>query len=120
VVVDPQDKDVALLAVTHNGYGKRTPLPEYRSQKRGGKGLITIKCSERNGPLMGIRDVRPGEELMVVTHNGIIIRISLDSVSLQGRNTQGVRIINLNRGDQVGSIAKISQDVGAIEPEEEA
>jgi DNA gyrase subunit A len=97
----------SLLSVTGNGYGKRTPLDEYRVQKRGGKGLITIKCSSRNGPLLGIRDARPGEELMVITRNGIMIRIALDSVSHQGRNTQGVRIINLNQDDLVGSIAKI-------------
>ncbi len=110
-------EDLALLAITENGYGKRTPLDEYRTQKRGGKGLITIKCSERNGSLLGIRDVFPGEELMVITRNGIMIRISLDSVSLQSRNTQGVRIINLKNNDLVGSTAKIG--VGALEDAEE-
>ncbi len=99
--------DITLLSITDNGYGKRTPLSEYRIQRRGGKGLITIKCSDRNGPLMGVRDVFPGEELMVITRNGIMIRISLNSVSSQSRNTQGVRIINLKGDDLVGSIAKI-------------
>jgi len=113
VVVNPGDEDVALLAITRNGYGKRTPLEDYRVQKRGGKGLITIKCSDRNGPLLGIRDVYPGEELMVITRNGIMIRIALDSVSKQSRNTQGVRIINLKKDDLVGSIAKISLEAVA-------
>ncbi len=108
VVVGQDDHDGTLLSITENGYGKRTPLDEYRVQRRGGKGLITIKCSQRNGPLMGIRDVRDGEELMVITRGGIMIRMALDDVSQQGRNTQGVRIINLKGKDSVGSIAKIS------------
>jgi len=110
VVINPEDKDGALLAVTENGYGKRTPLGDYRVQHRGGKGLITIKCSRRNGPLLGIRDVHSGEQLMVITRGGIMIRIAIDSISEQSRNTQGVRIINLKGNDKVGSIAKISQD----------
>jgi len=113
VVVPRRESEANLLSVTRNGYGKRTPLNEYRVQKRGGKGLITIKCSKRNGPLMAIRDVNDGEELMVITHHGIMIRIALDSVSQQGRNTQGVRIINLKDDDLVGSIAKSSQDTEA-------
>ncbi len=113
VVVNPGDTETALLSVTENGYGKLTPLEDYRIQRRGGKGLITIKCSDRNGPLLGIRDAYPGEELMVITRNGIMIRIALDSVSRQGRNTQGVKIINLNKGDLVGSIAKISLETVA-------
>jgi DNA gyrase subunit A len=108
VVVGQDDHDGTLLSITENGYGKRTPLDDYRVQRRGGKGLITIKCSQRNGPLMGIRDVREGEELMVITRGGIMIRMALDDVSQQGRNTQGVRIINLKGKDSVGSIAKIS------------
>jgi DNA gyrase subunit A len=110
VVVSARDESAALLAVTENGYGKRTPLADYRLQGRGGKGLITIKCSDRNGPLLAIRDVHPGDELMVITRRGIMIRIGLDEVSEQGRNTQGVRIINLNEGDRVASTAKISRE----------
>ena len=118
IVVGPDDLDDALLAITERGYGKRTPLGDYRIQRRGGKGLITIKCSKRNGPLMGIRDVHEGDELMVVTKGGIMIRIALDTVSLQSRNTQGVRIINLKGDDLVGGVAKIGQD--ALVEEEEA
>jgi DNA gyrase subunit A len=110
VVIGPEDNDGALLAITEHGYGKRTPLDDYRVQKRGGKGLITIKCSERNGALLGIRDVHRGEELMVITRGGIMIRMAMDSISEQGRNTQGVRIINLKGDDRVGSIAKISEE----------
>ena len=110
VIGESEQQEGALLAITDNGYGKRTPLDDYRIQRRGGKGLITIKCSARNGPLMGIRDVFDGEELMVITRGGIMIRMAIDTISEQGRNTQGVRIINLKGDDQVGSIAKISQD----------
>lgn len=110
VVVDPEETDISLLAVTDNGYGKRTPVEDYRSQNRGGKGLITIKCNRRNGPLMAIRDVLPGEQLMVITRQGTMIRIALDDVSQQGRNTQGVRIINLKGEDRVASIARITHE----------
>ncbi len=119
VVFKPEDQDGALLSVTENGYGKRTPLGDYRVQKRGGKGLITIKCSKRNGALLGIRDVHPGEQLMVITRGGIMIRIAIDSISEQSRNTQGVRIINLKGDDKVGSIAKISTEALAGEDEME-
>ncbi len=111
-------EDLTLLSITKNGYGKRTPLDEYRIQRRGGKGLITIKCSDRNGPLLGIRDVVPGEELMVITRKGIMIRISLDSVSSQSRNTQGVKIIRLKGDDLVGSIAKIGVEAVGDEEDE--
>jgi DNA gyrase subunit A len=123
IVVGEDEQDVSLLAITQNGYGKRTPIDEYRVQRRGGKGLITIKCSSRNGSLVAIRDAVPGEELMVITRNGIMIRIALDHVSQQSRNTQGVRIINLNQGDLVGGIAKIpleamtGEEIGEEEPE---
>ena len=119
MVVVRNDADY-LLSITGNGYGKRTPMAEYRRQKRGGRGLITIKCSERNGPLMGIRNVRPGEELMVVTRAGIIIRIAVDDISIQGRITQGVRIINLGEGDVVGGIAKIAANGNGGVDEKEA
>ncbi len=118
-VVHPEDTESNLLSITANGYGKRTPVPDYRAQNRGGKGLITIKCTERNGPLTAIRDVLPGEQLMVITRFGTMIRIALDDVSSQGRNTQGVRIINLNEGDRVGSIAKISLDAMEDEADED-
>ncbi len=117
VVIDPEKQEDTLLAVTENGYGKRTPLSSYRVQRRGGTGLITIKCSERNGALLAVRDVTGGEQLMVITRGGIMIRIGIDNISEQSRNTQGVRIINLKGDDRVGSIAKISQ--GEITPDDD-
>jgi len=97
-----------LLTVTENGYGKRTPLDDYRVQRRGGKGLITIKCSERNGRVVDIREVTDSQELMVITRNGIIIRMAVRDISTLGRNTQGVRIISLKgEDDTVVGIADI-------------
>jgi len=112
VVVPPgeDEENLDLLAITENGYGKRTTVNEYRRQGRGGKGLITIKCTERNGPLIAIRDVQPDDEIMAITRNGIIIRTGVDGISRQGRNTQGVRIMNLGQGDLVANIAKVASN----------
>ena len=106
VVVDGDDTEI--LALTERGYGKRTPIDEYRVQQRGGKGLITIKCSARNGRLIGVRGVTPAEELMVITRRGTLIRIAVDSVSRLGRNTQGVRIIQLAEDDMVAGMVSIA------------
>ncbi len=114
VVVD--NDEIGVLALTEHGYGKRTPVTDYRIQKRGGKGLITIKCTARNGKLVGIRGVVPDEELMVITRGGTLIRISIGSISSLGRNTQGVRIINLGKEDAVAGMARIPVE---DEPEDE-
>ena len=114
VVVDSDEIDI--FALTENGYGKRTPVEDYRIQKRGGKGLITIKCTERNGKLVGVRGVEADEELMVITRGGTLIRISVGSISSLGRNTQGVRIINLGKDDEVAGMARIPVE---DEPEDE-
>jgi DNA gyrase subunit A len=105
VVVDGDDTEI--LALTENGYGKRTPIDDYRVQRRGGKGLITIKCTARNGKLVGVRGITPADELMVITRQGTLIRIAVGSVSLLGRNTQGVRIINLGEDDTVAGMVSI-------------
>ena len=110
VVVDSEDTEI--LALTERGYGKRTPIGEYRRQQRGGKGLITIKCSARNGRLVGVRGVTAEEELMVITRRGTLIRIAVDSVSRLGRNTQGVRIINLGEDDAVAGMVSIEAEEG--------
>ncbi len=105
VVVESDETDI--FALTEHGYGKRTGVTDYRIQKRGGKGLITIKCTERNGSLVGIRGVTPEEELMVIKRGGTLIRISVGAISSLGRNTQGVRIINLGTEDSVAGMARI-------------
>src|SRR6185503_15170056 len=93
-----------ILTVTERGYGKRTPLDEYRLQGRAGKGIIDIKTEGRNGSVVGMLQVRAGDDVLVVTTKGRIIRVRADEVTSQGRNTMGVRIIDLDADDQVGSI----------------
>ncbi|MFW6268546.1 MAG: DNA gyrase subunit A [Bacillota bacterium] len=106
--VDSEGKD--LLVVTDNGYGKRTSLEKYRLQSRGGKGLITARLTDKNGKLAGIKVVSDKQELIVITGEGIIIRTIIAGISRSGRNTQGVKIIELNNSDRVVSLARISPD----------
>ena len=98
-----------VLTVTCNGYGKRTPLDEYRLQSRGGKGLINIKTSDRNGPVVGVNFLRAEEEVMLITEKGMIIRLNTADISTIGRNTQGVRLIQLEEGDHLVSVARLAE-----------
>ena len=99
-----------LLTVTENGYGKRSPVEDYRVTGRGGKGIITIKATERNGSLVAIREVEDEDELMITTRNGIVIRLPIKDVSTLGRNTQGVKLINVGEGDAVADVARIAPE----------
>jgi DNA gyrase subunit A len=98
-----------VLSVTGNGYGKRTALDEYRLQSRGGKGLIDIKASERNGPVVGVIFLRGEEQVMLITEKGMIIRLNTAEISTIGRNTQGVRLIQLEEGDHLVSVARLAE-----------
>jgi DNA gyrase subunit A len=98
----------AVLTVTRNGYGKRTSLDEYRLQSRGGKGLIDIKASDRNGPVVGVNFLRGEEQVMLITEKGMIIRLNTAEISTIGRNTQGVRLIQLEEGDHLVSVARLA------------
>ncbi len=98
-----------VLTVTGNGYGKRTALDEYRLQSRGGKGLINIKTSERNGPVVGVNFLRAEEQVMLITEKGMIIRLNTADISTIGRNTQGVRLIQLEEGDHLVSVARLAE-----------
>jgi DNA gyrase subunit A len=104
---DVVQEGAQILTVTERGYGKRTPLEEYRLQGRAGKGIIDIKTVGRNGTVVGMLQVRGGDDVLVITTKGKIIRIHADDVSSQGRNTMGVRIIDLDADDKVGSIARV-------------
>jgi DNA gyrase subunit A len=99
--------DLDVLAVAENGYGKRTPLAKYRVQGRGGKGLITLDRTDRTGDLVAIKGVLGEEDLMIITMNGIMIRTSVDEISQMGRNTQGVRVINLKDGDSIADVTRV-------------
>jgi DNA gyrase subunit A len=104
VAVQPGD---SVLTVCENGYGKRTAINEYRLIRRGGKGVINIKATERNGAVVALRAVGDDDELMIITAGGIMLRTDLSAVRAIGRNTQGVRLIRVDKGDKVVSVAKL-------------
>jgi DNA gyrase subunit A len=105
-----------VLTVTENGYGKRTPLDEYRVQTRGGKGLINIKTGGRNGRVVGVKFLRGDEGVMLITEKGMIIRLNTADISTIGRNTQGVRLIQLEEGDHLVSVARLAEREEGDEP----
>ncbi len=96
-----------ILTVCENGYGKRTPIDEYRIQSRGGKGIINIKTTERNGKVVAVKAVRDEDELMLITAKGIVIRFGLKKIRPIGRNTQGVRLIKCDEGDKLVAVARV-------------
>ena len=104
VVVQAEE---VLLTVCAHGYGKRTPVSDYRLTNRGGKGVINIKTTDRNGPVVSVMRVKDDDDVVIVTQNGILIRQEVEGVSVIGRNTQGVRLINLDEGDQVIGVALV-------------
>jgi DNA gyrase subunit A len=106
---------VAILTVTERGYGKRTPLEEYRLQGRAGKGIIDIKTGGRNGNVVTMLQVRDSDDILVVTTNGKMIRFHAADVSSQGRNTWGVRVIELDADDHVGSVARVEAEQASVE-----
>ena len=97
----------ALLAVTENGYGKRTLISDYRVTHRGGKGIKTLNPTAKTGPLVAVKEVVEQDELMIVTTGGIIIRLPIQGIRIMGRATQGVRLINLEDGHKVGDVARV-------------
>jgi DNA gyrase subunit A len=103
------EEDGTLLTVTEKGYGKRTALDQYRRQSRGGKGIINIKTTPRNGPVVGVRFVGEEDEVMVVTGQGMILRLKVEGIGVHGRATQGVRLIDVDEGDQVVAVAKLAE-----------
>ena len=96
-----------LLTVTERGYGKRTEIEEYRVQSRGGVGIINISTSDRNGIVVGVAYVQEGDEMLLITQQGMILRMQTNDVRAIGRATQGVRLIDIEEGDKVVSVAKL-------------
>ncbi len=107
---------MSLLTICENGYGKRTDIEEYRLQRRGGSGVINIKTTERNGNVVALRAVQDGDELMLITAKGIMLRTEISQLREIGRATQGVKIITPDPGDKVVSVAKIVPEEGSSEP----
>ncbi len=110
VAMEILKEGATILTVTENGYGKRTRTEEYRTQSRGGKGILTIKATERNGPVVYSYQVTDQDELMIITGHGKIIRMRVVDISVIGRNTQGVRLINLGEGEKVVGVARLMED----------
>ena len=110
IAAEVMQEGVTILTVTERGYGKRTPLEEYRLQGRAGKGIIDIKTGGRNGNVVGGVQARPGDDILLVTTKGKIIRMHAADISAQGRNTWGVRLIDLEADDRVGSIARVEAE----------
>jgi len=110
-VVDMEivEAGAALLTLTENGFGKRTEFDEYRVTRRGGKGIITIIPNLRNGRGIAIKTVYEDDELLVTSQNGNIIRIPVRGIRMQGRNTQGVRIMRLDSGDRAVAVARVGR-----------
>jgi DNA gyrase subunit A len=110
VGMEALDEGASILTVTENGYGKRTKTDEYKKQGRGGRGILTIKTSERNGPVVYAYQVSDVDQLMIITGSGKIIRLRASDIKVIGRNTQGVRLINLAEGEKVVGVAKVVED----------
>ncbi len=102
-------RTASLLVATENGYGKRSPISDYRVTGRGGKGIISIQANERNGFVVAALEVVPEDEVMLITRGGMIIRTPVEGISEIGRNTQGVRLINLEPGDQLIDVARVEE-----------
>src|SRR5256886_14148717 len=102
-----------LLAVTEKGMGKRSELDEYRAQHRGGRGIITLKRADKTGDIVALKEVLPDDELMMITKKGIMIRVPVEGIRISGRNTQGVKIMNLTPGDLVVDVARVVKEDAA-------
>jgi len=116
ICVNKEDKTRTVLVVSEKGYGKRTPIDEYRITNRGGKGVKTISVTEKTGALVGILDVTENEDLMITCKSGVTIRMSVLGISNQGRATQGVKLIRLDENDEIAAITrldKLEEDVVA-------
>jgi len=112
------DDTVEILSITEKGYGKRSEVSGYRKQSRGGKGIIAQKLNEKTGDIIQIKPVTEKEDLMIITNNGQVIRTKISGISLLGRNTQGVRLINLKDGEAVVAVEKIAESEESDEAKE--
>jgi DNA gyrase subunit A len=108
-IVDNAAVGSTIFTVCENGYGKRTDLDEYRDQSRGGKGIITIKTTERNGCVVNVMQVSDDNDLMVITDQGKILRVPVSGFSVIGRNTQGVTLMNTEGNEKVVAVARLAE-----------
>lgn len=115
-VNESEDNDTSIMVVSEKGYGKRTDIGDYRITGRGGKGVKTLSVTEKTGSLIAIKDVTDENDLMIITRNGIAIRMKMEDVRVMGRATQGVRLIKIRDNDNIASVARVPK----VEEEEEA
>lgn len=113
ICVNREDKSRTVLVVSEKGFGKRTPIEEYRITNRGGKGVKTINVTDKTGSLVGLLDVMVTEDLMITCKSGVTIRMPVKGVSEQGRATQGVKLIRLDDGDEIAAITKLDDENGS-------
>ena len=111
-------EDGYVLTASENGFGKRTAISEFPVKGRGTQGVIAIQISERNGAVVGAVQVFSGDELMLISNMGTLVRTSVDEVSVQGRNTQGVRLINLRGEEKLVGVERIEEQEGADDAED--
>jgi DNA gyrase subunit A len=109
MAVVPREEPATLLTVCERGYGKRTPTSDYPTKNRGGKGVITIKTTERNGKVVSLRLVSDDDDLMLITDGGKLIRMPVDGIPTIGRNTQGVRLIRLEAEEKVVALERMAE-----------
>ncbi len=114
-MVSVNDLNTDILVVSANGYGKRSSLEDYRATNRGGKGVKTISVTEKTGELVSIKNVSDENDLMIINKSGIAIRMSVDSLRVMGRATQGVKLINLKGGDSIAAVAKVMKEEESFE-----
>ena len=103
-----------LLVVSEKGIGKRSMIGDYRVQRRGGKGIITMQQTEKTGRLIALKDVIPEDELMMITKGGVIIRCPVEGIRISGRNTQGVKLMNLDADDRIVDVARVQKEEDAL------
>jgi DNA gyrase subunit A len=108
-ILSPGTVGSSILSVTENGFGKRSPIEDYRLQSRGGKGIITVKTTARNGKLVGTQQITDQDEVMLITDRGKIIRLRCGEIRLSSRNTQGVKLIELESGERVMAVARLAE-----------
>ncbi|AZA76710.1 DNA gyrase subunit A [Chryseobacterium sp. G0186] len=118
IVVNDVEKETVLV-VSEKGYGKRTAVEDYRITNRGGKGVITLNITEKTGNLIAIQNVTDEDGLMIINKSGVAIRMGMDEMRVMGRNTQGVKLINLKKNDEIAAIAKVEMDKDVEDDSEE-
>ncbi|MBF5027637.1 DNA gyrase subunit A [Planobacterium oryzisoli] len=118
IVVNDKENE-SVLVVSEKGYGKRSAVEDYRITNRGGKGVITLNVTEKTGNLIAIQNVVDGDGLMIINKSGVAIRMSVDELRVMGRNTQGVKLINLKSTDEIAAIAKVAMDKEVEDLEQE-